>query len=317
LVNISFKINNSGWNFMVYDVIIIGGGPAGLAAGIYAKRAMLSALLIEKVGIGGQIIKTHMLENYPGFAEISGMELMQKMEEHVKKFDLEMKFAEVEQIKAGGAVKTVVTSEGEIEAKAVIIATGTTPKRLGVAGEAEFMGKGVSTCATCDGFFFTGKDVALVGGGDSAIVEALFLTKMVNKVYVIHRRDELRAEKINQDRAFNNPKIEFLWNSHLVSIEGKDTVEQVTVKNKITDEITELPVQGVFVYVGVQPNTGFVDADKDEKGFLITAPDMSTSITGVFAAGDCRTTLVRQVATAVGDGAVAAVSAEKYIASQE
>jgi thioredoxin reductase (NADPH) len=317
LVNISFKINNSGWNFMVYDVIIIGGGPAGLAAGIYAKRAMLSALLIEKVGIGGQIIKTHMLENYPGFAEISGMELMQKMEEHVKKFDLEMKFAEVEQIKAGSAVKTVVTSEGEIEAKAVIIATGTTPKRLGVPGEAEFMGKGVSTCATCDGFFFTGKDVALVGGGDSAIVEALFLTKMVNKVYVIHRRDELRAEKINQDRAFNNPKIEFLWNSHLVSIEGKDTVEQVTVKNKITDEITELPVQGVFVYVGVQPNTGFVDADKDEKGFLITAPDMSTSITGVFAAGDCRTTLVRQVVTAVGDGAVAAVSAEKYIASQQ
>jgi thioredoxin reductase (NADPH) len=317
LVTISFTIDSSGWNFMVYDVIIIGGGPAGLAAGIYAKRAMLSALLIEKVGIGGQIIKTHMLENYPGFAEISGMELMQKMEEHVKKFDLEMKFAEVEQIKAGGAVKTVVTSEGEIEAKAVIIATGTTPKRLGVAGEAEFMGKGVSTCATCDGFFFTGKDVALVGGGDSAIVEALFLTKMVNKVYVIHRRDELRAEKINQDRAFNNPKIEFLWNSHLVSIEGKDTVEQVTVKNKITDEITELPVQGVFVYVGVQPNTGFVDADKDEKGFLITAPDMSTSITGVFAAGDCRTTLVRQVATAVGDGAVAAVSAEKYIASQE
>ncbi|HUW67336.1 MAG TPA: thioredoxin-disulfide reductase [Candidatus Nanoarchaeia archaeon] len=302
---------------MVYDVIIIGGGPAGLAAGIYAKRALMNTLLIEKVGIGGQIIKTHMLENYPGFPEISGMDLMQKMEEHVNKFELEIKFTEVLQIKDGSSVKTVVTSDGEIETKTVIIATGTHPKSLGIPGEQEFMGKGVSTCATCDGFFFKGKDVALVGGGDSAIVEALFLTKMVDKVYVIHRRDKLRAEKINQKKAFNNPKIEFVWNSNLIAIEGKDTVEKAVVQNKLTEEITELSVGGVFMYVGIKPNTDFVDADKDETGFIITKPDLSTSIPGVFCAGDCRTTLIRQVVTAVGDGALAAVSAEKYISEQE
>lgn len=302
---------------MVYDVIIIGGGPAGLSAGIYAKRAMMSALLIEKVGLGGQIIKTHMLENYPGFPEVSGMELMEKMEEHVKKFDLEIKFADVRQIRDGGNIKTVVTSGGEFETKSVIVATGTRPKKLGVPGEDEFTGRGVSTCATCDGFFFTGKDVALVGGGDSAIVEAIFLTKMVHKVYVIHRRDELRAEKINQERAFKNPKIEFVWNSNLQSIEGTDTVEKVIVKNKLTEKVTEIQVSGVFMYVGVEPGTDFVEADKDGNGFLVTGPDLSTSVPGILAAGDCRTTLLRQVATAVGDGALAAVSAERYLTGME
>jgi len=302
---------------MVYDVIIIGGGPAGLSAGIYAKRAMMNALLIEKVGLGGQIIKTHMLENYPGFPEVSGMELMEKMEEHAKKFDLEIMFADVRQIKDGGNIKTVVTSDGEFETKSVIVATGTRPKKLGVPGEDEFTGRGVSTCATCDGFFFTGKDVALVGGGDSAIVEAIFLTKMVNKVYVIHRRDELRAEKINQERAFKNPKIEFVWNSNLQSIEGTDTVEKVIVMNKLTEKVTEIPVSGVFMYVGVEPGTDFIEADKDGNGFLINGPDMSTSVPGIFAAGDCRTTLLRQVATAVGDGALAAVSAERYLTRME
>ncbi|KAF5412101.1 MAG: thioredoxin reductase (NADPH) [Candidatus Methanocomedens sp.] len=302
---------------MVYDVIIIGGGPAGLSAGIYAKRAMMNTLLIEKLGVGGQIMKTHLIENYPGFPEVSGMDLMQKMEEHVKKFDLDIKFSDVQQIKDGGDVKTVVTSEGEFETKSVIIATGTNPKKLGVPGETKFTGKGVSTCATCDGFFFTGKDVALVGGGDSAIVEAIFLTKMVNKVYVIHRRDELRAEKINQERAFKNPKIEFVWNSNLQSIEGTDTVEKIVVQNKLTGETTEIQVGGVFMYVGIEPGTDFIDADKDEAGFLITGADLSTSIPGIFAAGDCRTTLLRQVATAVGDGALAAVSTERYIAHLE
>jgi len=302
---------------MVYDVIIIGGGPAGLSAGIYAKRAMMNVLLIEKVGLGGQIIKTHMLENYPGFPEVSGMELMEKMEEHAKKFDLEIMFADVRQIKDGGDVKTVVTSDGEFETKSVIVATGTRPKKLGVPGEDEFTGRGVSTCATCDGFFFTGKDVALVGGGDSAIVEAIFLTKMVNKVYVIHRRDELRAEKINQERAFKNPKIEFVWNSNLQSIEGTDTVGKVIVMNKLTEKVTEILVSGVFMYVGVEPGTDFVEADKDGNGFLINGPDLSTSVPGIFAAGDCRTTLLRQVATAVGDGALAAVSAERYLTRME
>jgi len=302
---------------MVYDVIIIGGGPAGLSAGIYAKRAMMNALLIEKVGLGGQIIKTHMLENYPGFPEVSGMELMEKMEEHAKKFDLEIKFADVRQIRNEGDIKTVVTSDSEFETRSIIVATGTRPKKLGVPGEDEFTGKGVSTCATCDGFFFTGKDVALVGGGDSAIVEAIFLTKMVKKVSVIHRRDELRAEKINQERAFKNPKIEFVWNSNLQSIEGTNTVEKVIVINKLTDEITEIQVGGVFMYVGVEPGTDFVEAVKDGNGFLITGPDLSTSVPGIFAAGDCRTTLLRQVATAVGDGALAAVSAERFLAGME
>jgi thioredoxin reductase (NADPH) len=299
--------------YMIYNLIIIGGGPAGLTAGIYAKRAMMNTLLIEKLGIGGQIMKTHLLENYPGYPEISGIELMQKMEEHAAKFDLEMIFSEVLHIKEGGDTKVVVTSDGEFETKTVIIATGTNPRRLGVPGETEFTGKGVSMCATCDGFFFSGKDVALVGGGDSAIVEAIFLTKMVNKVYVIHRRDELRAEKINQDRAFKNPKIEFIWNSTIQSIDGKNTVESITVKDKFTKEHTILQVNGVFIYVGVEPNTGFIDAGKDKNGFLRTNPDLSTSIPGIFAAGDCRTTLLRQVATAVGDGALSAVSAHRYI----
>ncbi|MCL7413848.1 MAG: thioredoxin-disulfide reductase, partial [ANME-2 cluster archaeon] len=298
-------------------VIIIGGGPAGLTAGIYAKRAMMNTLLIEKLGVGGQIMKTHLIENYPGFPEVSGMDLMQNMEEHTKKFDLEIKFADVIKVKNGGDVKTVITSDGEFKARSVIIATGTNPKKLGVPGEAKFTGRGVSTCATCDGFFFTGKDVALVGGGNSAIVEAIFLTKMVNKVYVIHRRDELRAEKINRERAFKNPKIEFVWDSNLQSIEGTDTVEKVVVRNNVTGETTEIQVRGVFMYVGVEPGTDLIDADKDEDGFLITGADLSTSIPGIFAAGDCRTTQLRQVATAVGDGALAAVSAERYIALLE
>lgn len=298
---------------MVYDVIIIGAGPAGLTAGIYAKRAMMNTVLIEKVGIGGQIMKTHNIENYPGYPQISGIELMQKMEEHAKKFDVETTFSEVLEIKDRGDVKTITTSDNEIETRTVIIATGTSPRRLGVPGEANFTGKGVSTCATCDGFFFRGKDVALIGGGDSAIVEAIFLTKMVNKVYVIHRRDELRAEMINQKRAFDNPKIEFVWNSNVQSIEGNDMVQKITIKNKITEEVTQLDVSGVFMYVGVDPNTGFVNSDKDNSGFLKTSPDLSTSIPGIFAAGDCRVTLLRQVATAVGDGALAAVSAQRYI----
>lgn len=299
---------------MVYDVVIIGGGPAGLTAGIYVKRAMLNALLLESKGIGGQIIITDLVENYPGFLEISGGDLAAKFEEHAQKFDLEKKtLVEVTGIEDKGNTKIIKASEGDIETKSVIIASGTTPRKLGVKGEIEFTGRGVSYCATCDGFFFRDKNVVVIGGGDSAITEAIFLTKMAKKVYVIHRRDELRAEKINQERAFENPKIEIVWDSVVEEIAGDQVVKKVIVKNVKTNEISELITDGVFIYVGLLPNTDFTDVKKDEWGFILANDKMETSVKGIFVAGDCRATPLRQIATAVGDGAIAAVSAEKYI----
>lgn len=299
---------------MVYDVIIIGGGPAGLTAGIYVKRAMLNALLLEKTGVGGQIIITDLVENFPGFLEISGADLARKFEEHAMKFGLEMKsMVEVSGIEDKGNTKIVKTSEGDFEAKAVIIASGTTPRKLGVKGELEFTGRGVSYCATCDGFFFRDKVVVVVGGGDSAITEAIFLTKMAKKVIVVHRRDKLRAEKINQEHAFANPKISFVWDSVVEEIAGKNIVEKAIVRNVKTNALTELKTDGVFIYVGLIPNTAFANVKKDEWGFIIANDKMETSVRGIFVAGDCRVTPLRQITTAVGDGAIAAVSAEKYI----
>ncbi len=299
---------------MVYDVVIIGGGPAGLAAGIYVKRAMLKAVLLEKIGVGGQIIVTDLVENYPGFLEISGADLARKFEEHAQKFGLETKsMVEVSGIEDRGTTKIVKTTEGDIEAKAVIIASGTTPKKLGAKGELEFTGRGVSYCATCDGFFFRDKVVVVVGGGDSAITEAIFLTKMAKKVVVVHRRDRLRAEKINQEHAFANPKISFVWDSVVEEIAGKNIVENVVVRNVKTNAVSEIKTDGVFIYVGLIPNTGFADVEKDERGFIVPYPGQATSVKGIFVAGDCRVTPLRQIATAVGDGAIAAVSAEKYI----
>ncbi|MDJ1421378.1 MAG: thioredoxin-disulfide reductase [Candidatus Methanoperedens sp.] len=298
----------------MYDVVIIGGGPAGLTAGIYAKRAMLKALLLEKIGTGGQIIITDLIENYPGFTEISGAELAQKLEEHAGKFGLETKsLAEVTGIEDKGKTKVVKTADGDIEAKAVIIASGTTPRKLGARGELEFTGRGVSYCATCDGFFFRDKVVVVVGGGDSAITEAIFLTKMAKKVIIVHRRDKLRAEKINQEHAFANPKISFVWDSVVEEIAGKQVVEKVIVRNVKTNQISEIKTDGVFIYVGLIPNTGFADVKKDDWGFIIANDKMETSVRGIFVAGDCRNTPLRQIATAVGDGAIAAVSAERYI----
>ncbi|MDD5474128.1 MAG: thioredoxin-disulfide reductase [Candidatus Methanoperedens sp.] len=299
---------------MAYDVVIIGGGPAGLTAGIYTRRAMLNTVLIEKMGIGGQIIVTDLVENFPGFLEISGADLAMKFEEHARKFGLETKsMAEVSGIEDKGQTKTVKTTEGDLEAKAVIIATGTTPRKLGAKGELGFIGKGVSYCATCDGFFFRDKVVVVVGGGDSAITEAIFLTKMAKKVYVVHRRDKLRAEKINQEHAFANPKISFVWDSVVEEIAGKNVVEKVIVRNVKTNATLELKTDGVFIYVGLIPNTAFANVKKDEWGFIIANDKMETSVRGIFAAGDCRVTPLRQIATAVGDGAIAAVSAERYI----
>ncbi len=299
---------------MVYDVVIIGGGPAGLTAGIYVKRAMLNALLLERTGVGGQIIITDLVENYPGFLEISGADLGRKFEEHALKFGLEMKsMVEVTGIEDRGNTKVVQTTEGEIETRTVIIATGTTPRKLGAKGELQFTGRGVSYCATCDGFFFRDKIVVVVGGGDSAITEAIFLTKMAKKIIIVHRRDRLRAEKINQDHAFTNPKISFVWDSVIEEIAGKNVVEKVMIRNVKTNELSEIKTDGVFIYVGLIPNTGFVDVEKDEGGFIVPYPGQATSVKGIFVAGDCRVTPLRQIATAVGDGAIAAVSAEKYI----
>ncbi len=299
---------------MAYDVVIIGGGPAGLTAGIYTRRAMLNTVLLEKIGIGGQIIVTDLVENFPGFLEISGADLAMKFEEHARKFGLETKsMAEVSGIEDKGNTKIVKTTEGDIESKAVIIATGTTPRKLGAKGELDFTGKGVSYCATCDGFFFRDKIVVVVGGGDSAITEAIFLTKMAKKVYVVHRRDKLRAEKINQEHAFANPKIGFVWDSVVEEIAGKNVVEKVIVRNVKTNAISEIKTDGVFIYVGLIPNTAFANVKKDEWGFIIANDKMETSVRGIFAAGDCRVTPLRQIATAVGDGAIAAVSAERYI----
>lgn len=299
---------------MVYDIVIIGGGPAGLTAGIYVKRAMLNAVLLEKMGIGGQIIVTDKVENFPGFLEISGADLAAKFEEQARKFGLEMKgMAEVDSIEDKGNIKIIKTTEGDIETKSVIIASGTTPKRLGAKGEVELTGRGVSYCATCDGFFFKEKEVVVIGGGDSAITEAIYLTKMAKKVTVVHRRNELRAEKINQEHAFSNPKISFIWDSVLEEIVGKNVVEKVILKNLKTNVTSEVKTDGVFIYVGLIPNTKFADVKKDEWGFIIANAKMETSVKGIFVAGDCRVTPLRQIATAVGDGAIAAVSAERYL----
>ncbi len=299
---------------MLYDVVIIGGGPAGLTAGIYVKRAMLKALLLERTGVGGQIIITDLVENYPGFLEISGADLARKFEEHAQKFGLEMQsMAEVSGIEEIGNIKIVKTTAGDFEAKTAIIASGTTPKKLGAKGEIEFTGRGVSYCATCDGFFFRDKVVVVVGGGDSAITEAIYLTKMAKKVIIVHRRDKLRAEKINQEHAFANPKISFVWDSIVEEIAGKNTVEKVIIKNVKTNAISEINTDGVFIYVGLIPNTAFANVKKDERGFIVANDRMETSVRGIFAAGDCRVTPLRQIATAVGDGAIAAVSSEKYI----
>ena len=300
---------------MVYDVVIIGGGPAGLTAGIYVKRAMLNALLVEKIGVGGQIIITDLVENFPGFLEISGGDLAKKFEEHALKFGLEMKsLVEVSGIEDRGATKIVKTPEGDFETKTVIIATGTTPKKLGAKGELNLIGKGVSYCATCDGFFFREKVVVVVGGGDSAITEAIYLTKMAKKVIIVHRRDKLRAEKINQEHAFANPKISFVWDSVVEEIAGEKVVGKVITRNVKTNALSEIKADGVFIYVGLIPNTAFAaNVKKDERGFIEVNDKMETSAKGIFAAGDCRVTPLRQIATAVGDGSIAAVSAESYI----
>lgn len=297
----------------MYDLIIIGGGPAGLTAGIYAQRARLKTLLLEKEMVGGQIAVSDVIENYPGFPSISGAELMEKFEQQARGLGLEIKLTDVIAVQKKGEEKIVKTSDGDLIAKSVIVATGAKPRRLGIPGEKELTGKGVSYCATCDGPFFKGQKVLVVGGGDTAVKEAVYLSRIANKVYIAHRRDQLRAEKIIQEKAMSTPNIEILWSHILKEIRGKTGVEKVVLQNLKDNTVKELDVEGVFVFVGINPTTDFVDVEKDKQGFIKTDQDMRTSVKGIFAAGDCRTTALKQVSTAVGDGAIAAFVAERYI----
>ena len=300
-----------------YDLVTIGGGPAGLTAAIYAGRGLLKTLVIEKLMMGGQATITHLIDNYPGFPEgITGPDLMEQFEKQAKRFGAEFKFATVEKISLDGNMKVLHLAGNEtIRTKTVIICSGAEPRRLGVSGETKLTGKGVSYCATCDGAFFRDAVIAVVGGGDSAVKEALFLTKFASKVYVIHRRDELRAEKVTAKQAFENDKIEFVWNSVVEEILGDKSVTGVRVKNVKDETVKDLDLEGVFVYVGMVPNTGFLKGfvNLDEKGYIVADNDTHTDVQGVFAAGDVRQKMSRQVATAVGDGATAAMAAEECI----
>ncbi len=303
------------------DLLIIGGGPAGLTAGIYARRARLKALLVEKVSPGGQVLVTDLIENYPGFPEgIAGYELIDKMVAQAKRFGLEIKNDEVEKVIPGkkqGLIHVEFASRESIDCRTLILATGASPNKLGVPGERELTGRGVSYCATCDGPFFRDLEVAVVGGGDSAVQEALFLTKFAKKVYLIHRRDQLRAIKVLQEKALSNPKIQPVWNTVVESIQGKDKVESLELLNRKSGEKSTLKVEGVFVFVGITPNTEFVKGvvDMDERGFIKTDQWMQSSVKGIFAAGDCRAKPLRQVSTAVGDGATAAFAAEHIVSA--
>lgn len=299
-----------------YDLIIIGGGPAGLTAGIYAARARLNVILIEKVVPGGQILTSDWIENYPGFPEgITGADLVEKMTAQAKRFDLNIENNEVISLDLAEQPKKIKLNDKIITSHAIIIASGASPRKLGVPGEDIFYGKGISFCATCDGPFFSDRIVAAVGGGNTAVQESLFLSKFVKKVYLIHRRDQLRATGILRDRALANDKIEFIWDSVVTGISGSSNVEKVTVKNVKTGDIKELAVDACFVWIGIVPNNDFIaNALKlDKDGFIITDSKMETSVPGVFAAGDVRSTPLRQVATAIGDAATAAFSAEQYI----
>ncbi|MBW2608317.1 MAG: thioredoxin-disulfide reductase [Deltaproteobacteria bacterium] len=300
-----------------YDLVIIGGGPAGLTAGIYTSRARLNVLLVEKAAPGGQVLVSDWIENYPGFPEgISGYDLVTKMAEQAKRFGLNIETNEVVSLDFSEDVKKIELNDKKITASSVIIATGASPRKLGVPGEDIFTGKGVSFCATCDGPFFKDRIVVSVGGGDTAVQESIFLTRFVKKVYLVHRRDELRATKILRERAMANEKIEFVWDSVVTGIGGGLTnVEKVHVKNVKTGEEKEIPADGCFIWVGIFPNTGFLkDTVKvDNNGFIIAGQNMETSVPGVFAAGDVRNTPLRQIVTSVGDAAIAAVSAEHYI----
>ena len=299
-----------------YDIVIIGAGPGGLAAGLYAARARRKTLLIEKNITGGQIALTAVVENYPGIPEINGFDLGQAMQQQAEKYGMETAYATVSAIEPQEDRRHLVrTNEGDYLARAVIITSGADYNRLGVPGEERLTGFGVSYCATCDAAFFKDMEVAVVGGGDAAMDEGLFVTRYASKVHVIHRRDQLRASAVLQERAFANPKMHFIWNTVVEEVKGESAVESLRLRNVVTGEESELPVSAVFVFIGQTPNTSFLEGlvEMDEGKHIIVNAWMETSRPGIFAAGDVRDSSARQVVTSAGDGATAAIRADHYI----
>jgi thioredoxin reductase (NADPH) len=303
----------------LHDIIIIGGGPAGLTAGLYASRNKLSTLLIEKGLVGGNINEAEKVDNYPGFPQgISGMELTSLMHQQALQYRMEVVIDEVTGIKIEGEIKTAMTSQGELSAKALIIAGGSERQKLNVQGEKEYTGKGVSYCATCDAPFFRGKRVAIVGGGNAALYEALHIAKFASRVSIIHRRDQFRATPVVQDKVFAEPNIDFIWNTVVKEIQGDTFVRGLKIVDVKSGKESLLEVDGVFIAIGLIPNTAYLKGtvDMDEKGSVIVNDRMETSVPGIFAAGDIRSNSIRQVIAAAGDGAVAAVSASNFIENQ-
>ena len=305
----------------IYDTLIIGGGPAGLTAGLYTSRAKLDTLLVERMIMGGQVMTTTKVENYPGFpGGIDGPDLMMRFQEHCQEFGLEVQYGEVQGLEDLGEVRRITVDDKPVLARTVIITTGAEPKKLDIPGEQEFTGRGVSYCATCDGAFFRDQVVAIAGGGDTAAEEALFLTRFAKKVYLIHRRDQLRATSILQDRLKNNDKIEILWNAQVTGTQGDTSgLTGIELTDTTNGDKRLLEVSGLFVAIGVTPKAHFL-ADTltlDAEGYILTDGECRTSMEGVFAAGDVRKKILKQIATAVGDGAVAAIMAEKYIMDRQ
>ncbi|MEM4246617.1 MAG: thioredoxin-disulfide reductase [Candidatus Bathyarchaeia archaeon] len=298
----------------VLDLIIIGGGPAGLTAALYGKRAKLNTILLERSVVGGQLAYSGVIENYPGILETKGFELAQMMEEQVKRLGLEILHEEAVALSRRRRLIDVKTTQSIYKARSVIIAVGDEPLTLGLENERRLIGHGVSYCATCDGPLYAGKTVGVVGGGDSAVSEALYLASIAKKVHLIHRRDKLRAEKVSSEKLLAKANVQFEWNSIVTSLNGRERLESVTVENVRTGETRELAVEALFIYIGRKPLTGFLtDLEKDEWGYIKVDQDMQTSLKGVYAAGDCASPKWRQIASAVGDGAKAAISAIKYV----